>query len=297
MNLFIANKKRMKLIELEINNIRGIKHLILKPEQENIVIYGPNGAGKSAVVDAIDCLLTGKISRLIGQGTKGVSLKNHGSHIDIHDPEKVVISAKIKIPEVQEEIIITRSLKKPDNLKYNKKYEGYIEPFLTVAERGQYVLTRKEILKFIAAEPGKRSEEIQALLNIVKIENIRKNLVKVKNQNEKKYDVDKSCVERDENAIMTTVGIAEFNSDTIKRFINHNRKILNLTETDDVMVSNILEGLDPLKQEKEKKRINPEILTKYIDQIKKHKEDNGKELLLAHTELLKKIKTLKEDQD
>lgn len=53
----------MKIIELEIQNIRGIPSVILKPNGENFVIWGPNGSGKSAVVDAIDFLLTGKISR------------------------------------------------------------------------------------------------------------------------------------------------------------------------------------------------------------------------------------------
>ena len=54
----------MKLIELEIQNIRGIKQLKLKQNGNNFLIYGPNGSGKSAVVDAIDFLLTGQISRL-----------------------------------------------------------------------------------------------------------------------------------------------------------------------------------------------------------------------------------------
>jgi recombinational DNA repair ATPase RecF len=41
----------MKLLELEIHNIRGIRHLLLKPDGKNLVVWGPNGSGKSAVVD------------------------------------------------------------------------------------------------------------------------------------------------------------------------------------------------------------------------------------------------------
>ena len=52
----------MNIIELEITNIRGIPHLSLEPNSKNIVIWGQNGSGKSAIVDAIDFLLTGKIS-------------------------------------------------------------------------------------------------------------------------------------------------------------------------------------------------------------------------------------------
>ena len=49
----------MKLVELEISNIRGVKHLELSQKGKNFVVYGPNGSGKSTVVDAIDFLLTG----------------------------------------------------------------------------------------------------------------------------------------------------------------------------------------------------------------------------------------------
>jgi recombinational DNA repair ATPase RecF len=68
----------MRILELEINNVRGIEQLLLKPEGKNLVIRGPNGSGKSAVVDAIDFLLTGRVSRLTGKGTSGITLNNDG---------------------------------------------------------------------------------------------------------------------------------------------------------------------------------------------------------------------------
>ena len=52
----------MRLIELEIKNIRGIPEILLKPSGKNFLIWGPNGSGKSAVVDAIDFLLTGQVT-------------------------------------------------------------------------------------------------------------------------------------------------------------------------------------------------------------------------------------------
>jgi recombinational DNA repair ATPase RecF len=49
----------IKLIELYIQEFRGIRNLTLQPQCENFVIHGPNGSGKSGVVDAIDFGLTG----------------------------------------------------------------------------------------------------------------------------------------------------------------------------------------------------------------------------------------------
>ncbi len=44
----------MRLLELEIHNVRGICDLTLKPSGKNLVVWGQNGSGKSAVVDSID---------------------------------------------------------------------------------------------------------------------------------------------------------------------------------------------------------------------------------------------------
>ena len=44
----------MKILELEISHIRGIKSIELSPQGKNVVVFGPNGAGKSAIVDSKD---------------------------------------------------------------------------------------------------------------------------------------------------------------------------------------------------------------------------------------------------
>ena len=82
----------MRVLELEIHNVRGIRQLLLKPGGSNFVIWGPNGSGKSAVVDAIDFLLTARVSRLTGKGTGGITLSRHGPHID-EPPEKATVRA------------------------------------------------------------------------------------------------------------------------------------------------------------------------------------------------------------
>lgn len=60
----------MRIQELEVCNFRGIKKLKLDPNGRNFLISGPNGSGKSAIVDAVDFLLTGQVSRMTGPGPK-----------------------------------------------------------------------------------------------------------------------------------------------------------------------------------------------------------------------------------
>ncbi len=91
----------MKIIELEIRNVRGIVHLKLEQGEKNFVVYGPNGSGKSTVVDSIDFLLTGNISRLTGEGTGNISLRKHGHHIN-HQPNEAEVRGVIKLPNISD---------------------------------------------------------------------------------------------------------------------------------------------------------------------------------------------------
>jgi len=93
----------MKLLELEIRNIRGLTHLKINPQGKNFVIYGPNGSGKSTVVDALDFLLTGQINRLKGKGTGDISLARHGPHIDC-SPGDASVRAIIQISDSDQPI-------------------------------------------------------------------------------------------------------------------------------------------------------------------------------------------------
>jgi len=74
----------MKIDALRIKNFRGLINFDCTPKEKNVIISGPNGSGKSALVDAIDFLFTGKITRLTGTGARELSLKEHGPHVD-HD--------------------------------------------------------------------------------------------------------------------------------------------------------------------------------------------------------------------
>ena len=137
----------MKIIELEIRNVRGIKHLVLKPEGRSFAVAGPNGSGKSAVVDAIDFLLTGKVQRLSGKGTIGLSLKQHGPHID-SEPKEATVRAIIEVGGAGR-FEVSRCMSAPDSLVIPPEKEGFLRQVTELAARGQHVLSRREILKDI----------------------------------------------------------------------------------------------------------------------------------------------------
>lgn len=133
----------MKLIELEITDVRGIRHLLLSPEGRNVVVWGPNGAGKSAVVDALDFLLTGRMSRLVGPGTAGISLSRHGPHVD-STAEAARVRGILSIPGMGR-VEMARCIAHPSTLEVQDELRAQLEPILAVAQKGQHVLTRREI--------------------------------------------------------------------------------------------------------------------------------------------------------
>src|ERR1035437_7108898 len=99
----------MKIHELEITDLRGIRHVTLNPNDANLVIWGPNGSGKSAVVDAIDFLFQGRMARLEGEGTAEISTTKNGFHVD-SSRANAKVSAKVSVPGIKGTVTLSRTL-------------------------------------------------------------------------------------------------------------------------------------------------------------------------------------------
>ena len=216
----------MKVISLEIHELRGIRHQVINLNKNNISIYGPNGSGKSGVVDALDFLLTGKIARLTGEGTSGFSLLKYGKHIeaDINDS---YVKSSIFFDGIRQTVELTRYLNKPDELLYDRKYQEVVEPILELAGRGHYVLTRKNLLKYIVAKSGDRSKEIQALLNIDEIEDVRAALKNYINNNKKELKNAETNLRNSENDLVGRCGCKKFTKESVIDKINQLREVVN----------------------------------------------------------------------
>jgi hypothetical protein len=282
----------LRLLELEIHNIRGICDLTLKLDGKNLVIWGSNGSGKSAVVDSIDFLLTGKISRLTGKGTGDLSLEKHGTHID-HNPSEATVRGVISIVNYPTPIEIKRCIATPGVLEYSdQKAKPYIEPALSIAARGQYVLTRREILKYITAEPGNRAIDIQTILDLREIEDIRKNLVKIQNQFEKELNGSKKALTIANGEMNALIGINKFETQPIIDWINGQRKILGATAITELKSDKVKSKITaPVFQQKQ--TISTTQLKNDIENLKHFQtEDSLTNLIEADRELRCTLQTI-----
>jgi len=235
----------MKILSLKVSNIRGIKYINLEPEGQNVVVFGPNGTGKSAIVDAIDFLLTGKISRLTGEGAKRLALKAHGCHIDCQENlENTIVIAKIEVDG--EEVVIERSIKKPSSLKVKpKKHRTLIESYLKIATLGQHVLSRKELLMYITAEAGQRAKKIMSLLNLTGIENLRGNFVYVKNRAKDELQRTESDFNIIKSEVTNLISLINFSEKASLDKVNELRAILNGSKITKLSPEKIKENLKP----------------------------------------------------
>lgn len=215
----------MRIIELEIQNVRGIKHLVLRPDGHSFAVTGPNGSGKSAVVDAVDFLLTGKIQRLTGKGTGGLSLKSHGPHVDTKATEARV-RAVVQVAGSKRALEIGRSMSAADSLVFPEGADQLLQPVLELATRGQHVLSRREILKYITAEAKTRAEEIQSLLNLSDIDSTRSVLVKVQNILKADAKAAKQASDTAKTVLGAAAGLDRFREQDVLAIVNEKRAVL-----------------------------------------------------------------------
>jgi energy-coupling factor transporter ATP-binding protein EcfA2 len=260
----------MKVISLEITNVRGIKNLLLTPRGQNLVIWGPNGSGKSAVVDAIDFLLTGKMLRLTGAGTGGISLNAHGPHVD-HQPGDARVSAILQLPGIDNPVSLERSMSNPGVFSTSAQGEarGKLDAIMDLAGRGQHVLTRREILRFITAEKGNRAKDIQGLLNISEVEEVRRTLVRAQNDLESAATAARSNVTAERGKVASTVQSKTFLEAGVLGVANHNRGILGGKAIAELRASLLKEGLSEPASILKEQTVNVALVERDIQQLRK----------------------------
>src|SRR6266498_1935995 len=157
----------IKLETAHIEEVRGIRKLDIAFDRKTFAIVGPNGSGKSGVIDAIEFGLTGQIGRLTGRGTKGLSVSEHGPHVDkTKFPDAAFVELRVFLPAIGKTATITRKVSAPAKPKIVPADDGVKAALAEIADHPEITLSRREILRFILIEPAKRSEEIQTILKL-----------------------------------------------------------------------------------------------------------------------------------
>lgn len=284
----------IQIESLRIANFRGIKQLLLSFDKKNFGICGPNGTGKSGLVDAIEFALTGSITRLTGQGTGGLSVKAHAPHVDTRDqPQKSVVALTAYSPVLNQQFTIERRVSAPSKPKIDGATADVERIVKQLADHPEFALSRREILKYVIAEPGDRSREVQALLKIDTVDKVRACFQTVVNGAKGDLKQAESAVANARGMLLTALKIEEVKAGAILAAANERRQQLGLAALTDLTKDTSLKvgvGAPPKTGKgKANKALASEEIAAFAALIAEPPDDALRESVAAARELLQRI--------
>lgn len=169
----------MHIQKIEIENIRGITHWEEEFEDENVRILGPNGSGKSSVIQSVEFVLTGDISRLRGSGTQGIPFPEYASHMEA-EPDEAWVEATFA-HEGEQDVAVKRLVSEPNDPEVIEptglnEIPDWLDDQMAAAELGHSILDRDRLLRFVTAPEGKRGDRIDELFGLEDVDEKRKSV-------------------------------------------------------------------------------------------------------------------------
>lgn len=228
-----------------IQEFRGIRDLTLSFGGKSFVIWGPNGSGKSGVVDAIDFALTGDIGRLRGEGSGGLTVLRHGPHVHKRDdPSAARVTLTIRDPATGASAVLTRTVKTAKSYTLSPDTPSLRAAVERAAQHPEVTLSRREIIKYIVAKPGDRAKEVQALLKLDHLGDIRSLLRTVQSKTTAGVNAAETELKAAEQAMSRHLDLPGLVVNEVLSAINKRRSILGVESLSSVDPdTNLVTGL------------------------------------------------------
>ena len=212
-----------------IKDVRGVRDLTLNLDNQNYVIYGPNGSGKSGIVDAIEFALTGEISRLSGPGSSVLSVLSHGPHVDKrNNPDTSFVELKLDIPKLSKNVKIKRFIKNPKHQVITPDDDDVKQVLAEVRDHPEITLSRREIIRFILTEATKRSKDVQTLLKLDDIDQTRATFMSAQNRLRSANTTKKNELDTAADALKRHLELENLSYEGILIVVNKHRATLGL---------------------------------------------------------------------
>jgi hypothetical protein len=221
----------IQIAAIRIREFRGIRDLKLTFNCESFVVWGPNGSGKSGIVDAIEFALTGEISRLAGRGSGTLSVLQHGPHVHRRDdPAQAVVDLTIQDTLSGKTAVLTRNVKTAKSFALTPDHPDVRAAVEKAQAHPELTLSRRDVIKFILAEPGRRDQEVQALLKLDRLGSIRKLLGTARGKTSTTKEAAKVTMVAAEESVRRHLDLPALLETEVTNAINARRKLLGLPE-------------------------------------------------------------------
>ena len=221
----------IKIEKIHIQNFRGIIDLEVPFQGQNYTVCGPNGTGKSGIVDAIEFVLSGDISRLSGVGSGGVSVKTHAPHVDFRDNPKVaVVSLQGTVVTTGEAFEISRNVGNINAPTITPKSATIMDTIEQLSLRKNISLSRRELIQYVISTPTNRASQVNALLQLEQLSNLRKTFQRIANSKENLRKTLEAQKKTAADNLINALNIPNFSANAVLKAANERRKVLGLPE-------------------------------------------------------------------
>lgn len=288
----------IRLNTIRIEEFRGIKELTLDLGGKNFGICGPNGTGKSGVVDAIEFCLTGSVTRLSGQGQGELSVGKHAPHVDSRtESEKAKVEITAHIPSLGKDVTIVRSVKSPKQASVTPSGGVETEVVRSLQAHPEFALSRREIAKYIITPPSQRSTDVQNLLRLDRIGDLRKSLNTYKNGAVRDAKDAASAKRKAEQELMIALGVTELKREIVLTTANEHRKTLGLPDLTELTSETVFNSTadDQEDASQPPALVRSVALADLMTFAETALKDEPEELLSARASALSELNTLKDD--
>lgn len=144
-----------------------------------------------------------------------------------------------------------------------------LDQALEVAKRGQHILTRRDILRFITAAPLERAVQVQDLLNIAEIEEVRTTIVKVRGELERTATAERRAKDACWTRVAATAGLTRYDTAAMLSVVNEHRMVLGGAPLHELRADAVQEGLTPPGSRNEVSGPNLQLVQQDIERLRK----------------------------
>jgi len=239
----------MRLKEISICGFRGFNDKkTISLNNKVVLIYGLNGSGKSSLVEALEWLFWGEISRKERSSCKSEYMANYlkNIHYDSKENPFVEVTANLK----GEELKIKKELIGITGFKYyinDKEIEDISSLNINLEKSAKPILSQGEIKSFVDTEPKDKWVEISKILGIEIFGRFRGDLQELSNKFENNSDYNKAKMEN--NSVLSSIKqyLPEFSSIAEREFFNYKKIISILLNEIGEMVSSQFKDIGEAK--------------------------------------------------
>jgi len=159
---------------IRFEHFRGIPDSDFKLKGKSLVLLGANGKGKSAVVDGIEFLFSGQVSRFVGTGTGSIDHNDAIRHVRKLGVPKVTLSLS------PSNGAISRSLDSETlSITDRQSVKDYLANHPGV---DAFILRRSKILDFVCDQDADRYRKFIQLLGVSHVDTLQRTFVEAEKQ-------------------------------------------------------------------------------------------------------------------